>query len=259
MNAASPGTSEVFRGMSVEGPPVRLHRLGVRAARVSDHSAQPDGEGARVERERAFTEGLQLGREEGLRSGYEDGVRRGREEASAQSAQLRDEERAELQALQEARMRLAAVAHALEKTADDWLAAAEDEMVCLCFEAVCRLAGDWVARPDAVRAQLAHLLQRAGPLVDVELHVHPQDFAVLAFDAGQAKTAAAAQPQSKPQAQPTWVADADIALGGCIVHRRGGGLDLRLETMLSECMHALLEARAHRASPATAADAEAMP
>lgn len=240
--------SEVFRGMSVEGPPIRLHRTAAAVGIERALPVHPEPEAVLIARQRAVAEGRLEGRDEGVRAGYEEGLKRGQEDASGQAAQLLERQRAAAEALEQARSRVAAVAHALEATAADWLAAAEDEMVCLCFEALCKLAGDCVARPDAVRAQLLHLMELAGPGTGVEVHVHPQDFAAITAAAG-----AASSPAS-PQQGTAWVADAAIASGGCVVHRPGGGLDLRLDAILSEWLQALLAARAQRASRPTPAD-----
>jgi len=108
-------------------------------------------------------------------------------------------------------------------------------MVALCFETICRLIGGAALQADVVRAQLTGLAAqgRAGRRLSMHVHVHPDDADLLRASA--------------PDAGVEWVADPEVALGGCILRGREGGLDARLETMLAACKAALLAARARNA------------
>lgn len=222
--------SDVLRGVPVNGAPLRLGRAraAVAAAPVADADA--------IARERALEDARSLAmsdaREQGLREGRAEGLREGREHAAEEIR--RAVQRAVADAVLPLEKEYAQLLRIVQGTRDmlaQALSAGQDEMAALCFETLCRVLGANALRPDMVQAQLAQLVQQHGskPLV---LHVHPEDARLL--DA----RAAAALPDGT-----RWQADADVTLGGCILQLPGGALDARLETMLSACKAALLEAR----------------
>jgi flagellar assembly protein FliH len=237
MSALQPGGGDVFRGLPLAGAPVRLQR---RAAPPSAESAvvpQADAAALLAEQQaRALQDAVREGRAEGVRLGFEQGLREGLAAAQARNdAALHAAVQDAVAAAGEARETLVALLGALQTSRRQWLADAEDDMVALCFGAVCRLLGENAIDPELVRRQLAHLLAEYGAGPVVELRVHPQDLALA---------------ESLPAlaAPCTWVADADVALGGCIVRGAAGGLDLRLEVMLARLKDALLQARLARAA-----------
>ena len=235
MSALQPGGGDVFRGMPLGAAPVRLQR-GARPPSV-DTSVVAQADAAALlaaQQARAVEDAVREGRAEGVRLGFEQGLREGIAEAQARSdAALQAAVQDAVAAANEARDRLAALLDALQASRRQWLADAEDDMVALCFGAMCRLLGENAIDPEVVRRQLAHLVGEAGAGPVVELRVHPQDL-VLAESVCV-------------EAPCTWVADADVALGGCIVRRGAGGLDLRLEVMVVRLKDALLQARLARA------------
>ena len=87
---------------------------------------------------------------------------------------------------------------------------------------------------EAVRAQLRSAARHFPPGGAIAVHVHPLDAELLA---GCAET--------EPE-RFQWVADTDVALGGCVVKHAGGGLDLRFETALAACREALSAERERR-------------
>jgi flagellar assembly protein FliH len=136
--------------------------------------------------------------------------------------------------LHERQEELAAICASLAATRGDCLRAAEDDMVALCFDTVCHIVGGSVLEPDAVRGLLRAQAARLAEEARVSVHVHPRDAELLrGMDA---------------DGQMRYVADPQVALGGCIVRQPGAALDARLETMLAACKEALLAARAN-ASP----------
>jgi flagellar assembly protein FliH len=217
---------EVLRGLPLDATPLRLGRA---PAGVASASAEHAGREQALRDAQALA--LKEAREEARRAGHAEGLREGRAHAAEEIRQAVQRAVAEaVQPLQAQHERLQEIARNAQGTAAVALAAAEDEMVALCFEALCRLVGERSAEPEAVRAQVAQLLALHGG-ADVLLHVHPQDAELLERGA---------------EGQARWVADPQVALGGCILKSSGGALDARLETMLAACKAALLEARARR-------------
>jgi flagellar assembly protein FliH len=217
--------------------PVRLRGSTATAPVDAESGAQVE---AREAWQRALEQGAREAREEGLRLGYEEGLRRGMTEAARRNDQVVREAVAEgMRLLDVQRAQLQALAGALETAVQDAVVAAEEDMVALCYEALCRIVGSEALRPEIVVAQIRCLLsQRSGSAL-LAVHVHPDDAALL------------------PAAGAPWVPDPEVAVGGCVVRTRSGGLDLRLETALEACKAALLrtrdeharEMRASRSSP----------
>lgn len=239
MNGANPVASEVLRGMIVEAVPLCL-------ARTRTRSGGDAGAGQRAEqlaldavRRQCLEDAARQGHEEGMRAGYEAGLRKGLSDAGTEVRAAVDkataEERAELASR---RARVDALAGELRKAMGTVLAAAEDEMVALCFETLCRMVVDTSVREPAVRANLLALAGAVRPAELVALHVHPDELAWLD-----------AVPADDGTPLPL-VGDPLAGVGGCIVKCRAGGLDARLESMLRACKAALLEARAQKTFPA---------
>lgn len=231
----TPVVAELLRGISVEATPLRVGRslLPTETGAAMELGAQaftPEESAAR----RGYEAGMQQGREEGLRAGHEEGLRRGAEEAVARSRAATDRAIAEAKArLEKQEERLRSTVDALDASMLGCLAAMEDELVALCYEAVCHVFGRTALDAGVVRSHLQHLLSQWATAPAIELHVHPQDARMLA----EADTAARTW---------RWVADPDVGIGGCVVVGRGGGIDARLETALEGCKAALLEQRSRR-------------
>jgi flagellar assembly protein FliH len=184
-------------------------------------------------------EGLRQGREEGLRAGYEEGLEMARKEAEAQARHALEAELAKaMLPLQKRERQLQELLGAIETDVKGFWAAAEDEMVALCYETVCRVLGEAAITRQGLEAQVAQLLATAHAEGQVVLHLHPAD--ALLLDEARAHD----EPTLSPAQSLAWVADPQVALGGCMLHANGGTLDARLETVLAACKAGLLEARA---------------
>lgn len=179
-----------------------------------------------------FAQGLREGREEGLRAGHAEGVALGRAEA-ARAAQVQLEaamERATAPLLDTQR-RLAALLSSVQDASREALLEAEEDMVALCFQAICRVLGDTAVTQEGVQAQVRTLLAartRQEPLV---IHLHPDDLAQI---------------ETLVRDGVTCIADPQVVFGGCILRGDGGGLDARLETAVEEMKAALLVTRRQR-------------
>jgi flagellar assembly protein FliH len=228
-------SAAVWRELPLEAAPVRLRR-GL-ASPAPTPAMPPEEEGF----QRGYAQGLDEGRAQGLLEGHEEGLRQGQAEAAqAARAQAAEAVAAALLPLQERQQQVLALAQALEQALPQALDAAEEEMVALVFEALCRMIGAAGPNPASVQAQVAALLAQARLEPPLEVCVHPQDAALLAACPAQSGQTA------------NWRADPQVALGGCVVRTRAGGLDLRLETLLQGCKEALLATRARRATQESA-------
>lgn len=236
MSPDTPSAARIWRGLRVAALPLLLRAP---AGSAPNAAAEPPEPEPRQAWQLAFDEGTREGREEGLRSGFDEGLRRGLAEAEDRLQQATQQARAEAKAHADAQCaQLAALVGALEASRQDWLAAAEDDVVALCYEALCRIVGAEALRPEVVEAQVRHLVSQPRALAPIAVHVHPDDAAHLQQVQG---------PSGSGAAQTQWVADPEVALGGCIVRGSTGGLDLRLETALEACKAALLRGRFERA------------
>ena len=186
------------------------------AHRIEEMRVQLLAEAAKeiaVLRETARQEGLREGREHG-----EAGVRR-MAEATAQRVNALVER----------------IGSSLAQGARD----ADDLMVEIVFEAVCKIIGDAALGVDGIRACVS---QAATHVVDgssLAVRLHPADLEVLR---------ASINPDAAllPSAGVSWKADERIELGGCVLETDGGELDARLETQLGRLRAVLLEARRRR-------------
>jgi flagellar assembly protein FliH len=201
---------------------------------------------------RVEEEARQRGYEEGFAKGSVEGRAHGDEEARLLAAQAADKAARDLedhaervtrelkqqaQAVYQARIQaLDGLIAALPPKIEARLAAAEDDMLALSFEAICRTLGESVVQPEAVRAQLAQAMERLRSRGLVAIHMHPDDLAMLTGQGLSQGLLGGADVQ--------WIASADVALGGCILQSPEGGLDARFETQLAALRELLLQTRA---------------
>lgn len=184
---------------------------------------------------------LQEAREQAMREGYAEGQRRARSEIEEAAAQWRAQlERETTDALNEGLQRLQRLAVQLGEQTQRVAEQAEDDLVALAFEAVCRVLGPNGVEPQVLQGQVRELVarQRARPLA---VHVHPDDHAWLQR-AGVA-----------PLQGVAWVADDSVALGGVLLRWPHGTLDARLEVQIEALRRMLLRVRAQRVAAATPA------
>jgi flagellar assembly protein FliH len=218
----------ILRGMQLESRALRVGRMPSPAPAASPPVAPAD-DGLQ---ERTLA-AIEQGRREGMRTGYEEGLRKGLAEAAKRGDEALAKALADaMTPLQEERGRLAALQASLQAAADACLLAAEDDLLALCYEALCRIVGESAAQPEMVRAHLQALAARHGEEKGLAVHVHPRDAELLGATAETTGM--------------RWVADPDVSLGGCIVRNARGAIDARLETLLAACKDRLLATRRER-------------
>jgi flagellar assembly protein FliH len=235
-----PNRPGVLRGMPLEREPVSVGRIaqahGAGAAGRSDALTAQACSDAREEGRRAgHEEGRQRGYEEGLRSGRVDGTRQGQEAAQESLVEA-------LAGLDEKQAHLLRLQASVQEVQAQALLAAEDEMVALCFTAVCRILGETAVEPETVRVHVGFLLRSCAGGAGAIVRVHPQDLQLLTGDSHGEHGSDGVR----------WLADPEVRLGGCILEQAQGGLDARLETSLESCRNLLLATRARRQREGTA-------
>lgn len=190
----------------------------------------------------AQAQASQRGFEEGQRKGQAQGRIEGLQEAKAQAdrtaAQTAEAaQAAHAAAVQQTRQyleRLDAMVNQVAAQAIQVVADAEEDMVALAHEALCRILGQEAVNAVALRSMVAHLLEQHGHNADLVAHVHPDDFEVLAASEGPANR------------KWNWAGDTSVKLGGVILRSAHGSLDARLEVQLRAIGMALTEARVQR-------------
>ena len=227
--------SAVLRGVALERGLVRVGRGSGPHSPEPRESERPSGDAlAQIE------EAAARSRADGWAAGHEEGLRQGLLEAAARSEAALAKAAEEAQAaVDNDRRRLGELQVSLQAAVAGCMGAAEEDLLALCYEAVCRIVGECAVRPETVRAQLSALVIRHGGDGIVEAHVHPRDAEWL--------NAAGGDTGAAPKAV-RWLADPEVALGGCIVRHGRGAIDARLETLLAACKEHLLAVRAGRAA-----------
>lgn len=224
----------------------------LQAARRAEPAVQ--AQPALVDAVRIEEEARQRGYEEGFAKGSIEGRARGDEEARQRAAQAAEKASREFEdhaqrltrelkqeALvgYQARVRvLDGLIAALPPAIEARLAAAEDDMLALCFEVVCRVLGESAVRPEALRAQLVNATRELRGRKLAAIHMHPEDLALLQQESQELSR----EPLAGGSVQ--WIASTDVELGGCILQSPEGGLDARFETQLNALRESLLQTRA---------------
>lgn len=160
-----------------------------------------------------------------------DARHRGREEglelAKAEAARMLEQQRATVM------QAIAGIAEHAQKE----IAGAEDLIVGIAFEAVCKLLARELVSREAVAAMVRQVLSRLKQEESVVVRLHPRDYAVVR-EQGGVDSIVDAGPMTVEL-----VPDDGISLGGCVVETSGGDLDARIETQLQRLREALLSAR----------------
>ena len=216
----------------------------------------------------ALDEAQLKGREKGYQAGYEEGLRDAQQEAR-QHAERRAHDLTEQrvrQALAEAQLqtqehadraqaqlhsqygRLTTLFQTIPAEFNKYLLDGEDDMLALVHEVVCRILGDQAASVSGLRLQLQHNLKSWHGRALLNLHLHPEDMALLQADEETANLLRTAGFCAQ-RATLHWVADPDIVLGGCKLRSSEGALDARLEVQLLALKTTLLNTRATRENP----------
>jgi len=217
-------------------------------AELQREAAAAQAEAARQAEVAGFERGLREGREQGL----PEGRAAGREQVERDVFEARE-------GMADRLARLDRLLAALPAELSRRLATAEDEMVALSHEVVCRILGDQLVTREGVASLVAQAVRQAGDggLLDgaeraaLAIHVHPADLGALRGDGSLSAWLARGRP-----GQVRWVADERVAMGGCLARSGDGTLDARIETQLAALGRILREGREGPAGAAGAGGQE---
>lgn len=243
--AAVPG--ETTHEPVIQAPPARqpTYEDGLAAGYEEGYAAALAAAAHEVslEHAQALQAERQQAADEGLRDGYQEGLKKAAAESQSTLQSALDEMRSEQQDLVRQLGELLAV---LPGQLHERLAAAEDDMVALCYEVLCRMLGQSMATPEAIRAMFDQVRGQVRAQGQVAVHLHPDD-----WDLAHTCEALCALQGVE------WVRDPEVALGGLLLRSPQGSLDARLEVQLEQLKGALLTARARRcASPESPEEAK---
>lgn len=243
-------SSRVLRDVVVQGrlALARPHASAVATGPIVHDES--DSRPAAVQRDdvalrRGYDEGFAKGLAEGLAQGAEEAKQLARHTAEqaerdrfVQNERLVKELKQEADAACEARLaQLNKLIAALAPQVDARVQAAEDDILALCFEVICRMLGESAPRPEALQAHLKKATDAMRNRQLVAIHLHPDDLAVL-------ESAGAAPPNGGERDGVQWIGSNEVALGGCILQSPEGGLDARFETQLQALRELLQRSRA---------------
>jgi len=221
-------------------PQVSISAAGSTVPSESDDrpaAAQNDDEAIRRGYAEGFAKGLAQGTEEAKQMARQTAEQAERDRLM-QNERLVHELKQEAQATFEARIsQMSKLIAALPPQIDARVQAAEDDILALCFEVICRMLGDHAFRPEVLRAHLKQATDAMRNRQLVAIHLHPDDLAVL-----EKTGAAPANGGERDGVQ--WNASNEVALGGCILQSPEGGLDARFETQLRTLRELLHHGRA---------------
>lgn len=246
--------SFVIRGVA-EGAPLELRGAPRAPAVLPLHAAgsgkpvpAPAGPtpldadaGREQARQEARAAGYEAGRAQGEKDGYEAGLQQALERSETDRRAALESDHAGQQKLAEALEKIHRLAQTAAREKTGFLEGAEDDMVALVFEAFCRVLGETAATPDMVRAAVKNALSHWRGKAALEIHVHPQDLEWLEGDKELADRYAA-----QAHHAIRWVANAELAVGGCMLRSPEGALDARLEVQVEAFKSMLLQTRATR-------------
>ena len=202
--------------------------------------------------QKGYDDGLKEGREQGYRAGFDKGLAEGRKAGQDAVSQ-------ETEATRQAGVyqvdRLSQLVDAFQAQIDDRLStlihAAEDEMVVLCHAVICRLLGDHFLD----RKTIIHVVEQAVEQYRrtsghsavtglMAIRMHPADLETLR--GSEELNRWLNREEESRRGIISWVPDAQVGLGGCIVSSNQGSLDRRLETQLASLRDVLTQKRVMR-------------
>lgn len=160
------------------------------------------------------------GYEKGYQLGLDEGRLAGKKEQQSESAALK-------QAVEQ-----------LKTMSTKVLQQAEDDLVAMAYEAVCKIVGEAVISEQAVKAAVTQVAKRREELGLIGIRFSSHDYEALK-----------AHYERNPEQRPAGIdiaVDESIELGGCTVETKTGMLQARLDDQLEQLKKLLLAARNER-------------
>ena len=184
----------------------------------------------------ALLEQIEAERMQVLEQAYHQGYRAGEEAGRNDAQHVYDEQISTLRD----------VAAAMRSAFDRYLDDAEELLVEIAFEAVCKILGRALCDREGVNAMVREVLDQVREREQLVVRLAPDDFALLtgrdaaAFDPAQTEEQASNLAAWNAQLMP----DERVARGGCLIDSPSGSLDGRLETQLQRLREVLVATRA---------------
>jgi flagellar assembly protein FliH len=204
----------------------------------ANHSVDPDApsvpvaEGAARPDPVALLEQIEARRLQVLEQAYGEGYAAGEEAGRDEARHAYDKE---IGALRE-------LAASMSPAFDVFLSDAEDLLVEIAFEAVCKIMGRALCERAGVSAMVRQVIEQVREREQLIVRLAPADFALLTGPDAPGLEAEIANAQLTP--------DERVARGGCLIDSPSGTLDGRLETQLQRLREVLIAARAVNAEGA---------
>ncbi|MBV8621501.1 MAG: hypothetical protein JOY84_21770 [Curvibacter sp.] len=264
---ASAAVRSVVSGVAVSGVTAEMASQPLQAGSAVmplgylSSSEQPQTSSFATEIEQRVNAAWAQGRQEGFEAGQREAADTARVQVE-QTLELQLQQRLQV-ALEEVKRRVQADFSVLEKemgerikrvgALSDQLSSgverqmdlAEDEMLSLVFDVICRILGDKAVQLDGLRGYLDQSLRSWRGHAALSLHLNPDDLNLLLSDPEHEqwvdRTATGHQ-----RGILKWVADTGVQLGGCLLRSSEGALDMRLETQLRQLSEMLSRTREDR-------------
>jgi len=204
----------------------------------ANHSVDPDALSVPVAEEAArpdptaLLEQIEAQRSQVMEQAYREGYAAGEEAGHNDARHAYDKE---ISALRE-------LAASMSPAFDGFLSEAEDLLVEIAFEAVCKIMGRALCERAGVSAMVRQVIEQVREREQLIVRLAPADFALLTGPDAPALDAEIANAQL--------TSDERVARGGCLIDSPSGTLDGRLETQLQRLLEVLIAARAVNAEGA---------
>ncbi|MDR3018772.1 MAG: hypothetical protein LBV56_25345 [Delftia acidovorans] len=221
------------------------------AAPAPSATPAPSAQWLEQQRRAAYEEGLKAGRKAGDAELEQRAQALSHEQAQVReaTAALQREQKEWQQRRQAGEQQMSAQRDSLQRLLqqlpeawEGFLQDAEEDMLSLVFEAVCRITGEQAISRDGARAMLQRTVQAWHGRRPLSVHVHPDDLDALQSDAPLRQMLSASGFTAERQTL-RWVADPEVQLGGCLLRSEEGALDARLEVQLQALRASLAQTR----------------
>jgi len=185
--------------------------------------------------------GYEAGLAQGRKDGYEAGMKQALERSELEHQETLESRKAGQEKLDHALAKINRLADAMAGQKSGFLDDAEDDMVSLAFEAFCRVLGETATTREMVSLAVVNAIAHWRGKAALEIHVHPDDLQWLKED-----VALSAHIAAQEDRRIRWMANGDVAMGGCLLRSSEGALDTRLEVQIEALKTQLLQTRALR-------------
>ncbi len=241
-----------LHGMVYDPVPMDMEDVRRRAERMREEAeayAKRVVEEGKAERERLIRDAAEVGREHGYQEGYTQGLAQGEKDGKQKAAETRGEVQDALQAA------WAEALDAFRASRDDMLEQARDDVLELACAIACKVVRRTVELDrEAVREQLAAVLEAHARPTSLLIRVHPDDEAVARDALPELMATLTGGDHAELET------DERVPRGSCAALTEGAGaIDARIDAQLERIVRELMPDRDAAAivHPPVRADADA--